>query len=573
MNLKNLKTSYKLLLGFGCMVLFTIVVFTLGWNGISRVSRQSVVLTDLGIVRSQFNLARLYARSFAHTRDPFFSGKIEPSLKEVQGILNGMKALVTEAREIEIIDSLNYYIQIYSDNSLNSVVNGKKMAELNTMEDSLGNQIYSLLYSTQKIDSRSAQINFNLVRINTVRYLYTYKNEYLEKALQYFENTQKQWTTVKEDRVQTGFNEYGNLLNEIEKSGQIQAEFDKKIPPLGAQITRLFDNLSGIAIQMADKTKKDSVTIMLIHTILAIIFGIVIVISITRYLTNSLSRAARIAQGYASGDLTYKISDSDCDLKDEIGILLKSMNEMGFRIRKVVSVIHQSAQNLAETSTRINYSTQNMAQGANEQAASTEEASASMEEIASAIQQNNDNALLAEKLASTTAKNLQIITISSNQSLASVKNISKKIEIINDIAFQTNLLALNAAVEAARAGTSGKGFSVVASEVRKLAEKSKLAANEIIELSEKSVNITQNAVNQLNAILPEIEKNAVLVADIANSSKEQYSGSNQVNVAIQEMNKVTQQNVAASEEISTGAEILASQAQTLTESIAYFKIE
>jgi len=127
-------------------------------------------------------------------------------------------------------------------------------------------------------------------------------------------------------------------------------------------------------------------------------------------------------------------------------------------------------------------------------------------------------------------------------------------------------------VEAARAGEHGKGFAVVASEVRKLAERSKLAADEIVNLASKSVNITESASVLMNELIPEIERTAKLVQEIAAASMEQSSGADQVNSAIQQLNQVTQQNAASSEELATSSEELSSQAEQLKEVVAFFKI-
>lgn len=242
------------------------------------------------------------------------------------------------------------------------------------------------------------------------------------------------------------------------------------------------------------------------------------------------------------------------------------------KLREIVTSITTGADSIAIASNEMSSTSQEMSQGASEQASSAEEVSSSMEEMASNIQQNTENAQQTEKIALSAVEGIREGYKSTEISVSSMKNIAEKIKIINDIAFQTNILALNAAVEAARAGEHGKGFAVVAAEVRKLAERSKVAADEIDELSQSGVSISEKAGKQLGEIVPEIEKTAKLVQEITAASLEQTSGAEQVNNAIQQLNQVTQQNAAASEEMATSAEELSSQADQLKDYVSYFKI-
>ena len=313
-----------------------------------------------------------------------------------------------------------------------------------------------------------------------------------------------------------------------------------------------------------------------VYTLLILLLFLILAIVISTYTANSITRVLR--QGVeqmelcANGNFNSTLSKEFLVRKDEFGLLGQAIAQMTDKVRNAVSGVKSGAGNVNEASAQLNSLSQRISQGTSTQAAGAEEVSSAMEEMAANIDQNADNAQQTRGIAKSMEEKLIQVNELSQQSLTSVQSISQKIAIITEISSQTNILALNAAVEAARAGEHGRGFSVVASEIRKLAERSREAASDIETFSQQSLNDTMRAANGLNDVIPEVKRTAELVNEIATASAEQRSGVDQINSAIQQLSSVIQANATAAEEMADAAQQLNGEADTLNHATSFFVI-
>jgi methyl-accepting chemotaxis protein len=272
--------------------------------------------------------------------------------------------------------------------------------------------------------------------------------------------------------------------------------------------------------------------------------------------------------------------------KDEAAALMNTMADMQRAMRGLVSEVRAAAQVIVESSSEIAAGSMDLSTRTERTAANLEESASSMEQMAATVQQTAAHAMTAAEMASGNAdvatrggSEIERVVHTMSEIHQSSSRIGDIIGVIDGIAFQTNILALNAAVEAARAGEQGRGFAVVAGEVRALARRSATAAQEIKQLIQDSVTrvtsgstVVQGAGTTMADIVANAQRMNGLLSDIATASREQSAGVAQVGRAVQDLDRVTQENAALVEQTAAAARALKHQAEALAQAVGNFRL-
>ncbi|MBP5953297.1 methyl-accepting chemotaxis protein [Pseudomonas sp. P42] len=633
----NISVNMKLGLGFGLVLALTCVLALTGWtslgglidrsNWMSDITQLNSSLTKLRVVRLQYMLTNgdeTAAQNVQTTLDGFAAQqqKLISSFKSPENV----KLLKEQAATIaEYQTSLNKMRNAYrTGNTARDTMSVNAASAYNLIE-SIGKRVQQMDMSEQRFEQfqaiSAAKEAFILARYEVRGYTATTNAETEQKAIGqidvaiaslkplnvHFADTQQDALR----QLETALTNYRSALMAYKNANSEAVQARKEMTDQGATIVTLSEQLYQIQLDRRDTESAQARTFQLISTLLALLVGVIAAVIITRQITRPLRETLAVVERIASGDLTQNVTVTR---RDELGVLQQGIARMGVTLRDLISGIRDGVTQIASAAEELSAVTEQTSAGVNSQKIETDQVATAMHEMTATVQEVARNAEEAsqaaaaadgearegdkvvneaitqiERLASEVARSTEAMSVLQQES----DKIGSVMDVIKAVAEQTNLLALNAAIEAARAGEAGRGFAVVADEVRGLAQRTQKSTEEIEglvaglqngtqqvstvmnnsrALTDSSVALTRKAGASLENITRTVSNIQSMNQQIAAAAEQQSAVAEEISRSIINVRDVSEQTAAASDETAKSSVELARLGGQLQQMVSHFRV-
>ncbi len=633
----NISVNLKLGLGFGLVLALTCILALTGWtslgglidrsNWMSDITQLNAGLTKLRVVRLQYMLTNgdeTAAQNVQTTLDGFAAqqqaliGKFK-SPENVK-LLKEQAATITEYQT-----SLNKMRNAYrTGNTARDTMAANAETAYNLIE-SISARVQQMDMSEQRFEQfqaiTAAKEAFILARYEVRGYTATTNAEteqkavgQLDVAIASLKQLNVHFASSQQDalrQLETALTNYRSALQAFKNANTDAVQARKEMTDQGATIVTLSEQLYQIQLDRRDIESAQARTLQLISTLLALLVGVIAAFIITRQITRPLQETMAVVDRIASGDLSHNVIVTR---RDELGVLQQGIARMGVTLRDLISGIRDGVTQIASAAEELSAVTEQTSAGVNSQKVETDQVATAMHEMTATVQEVARNAEEAsqaaaaadgearegdkvvneaiaqiERLASEVVRSTEAMSVLQQES----DKIGSVMDVIKAVAEQTNLLALNAAIEAARAGEAGRGFAVVADEVRGLAQRTQKSTEEIEglvaglqngtqqvsavmnnsrALTDSSVALTRKAGDSLENITRTVSNIQSMNQQIAAAAEQQSAVAEEISRSIINVRDVSEQTAAASDETAKSSVELARLGGQLQQMVSHFRV-
>jgi len=633
----NISVNMKLGLGFGLVLALTCILALTGWtslgglidrsNWMSDITQLNAGLTKLRVVRLQYMLTngdetaaqnvQTTLESFAAQQQALISKFKSP---ENVALLKQQAATIAEYQT-----SLNKMRNAYrTGNSARDTMSVNAQSAYNLIE-SISQRVQQMELSDQRFEQfqavTAAKEAFILARYEVRGYTATSNAETEQKAVGQIDAAiaslkplNAQFAATQQDalrQLETALTSYRSALMAYKNANTDAVQARKEMTDQGTTIVALSEQLYQIQLDRRDAESAQARTFQLISTLLALLVGVIAAVIITRQITRPLQETLAVVERIASGDLTQNVTVTR---RDELGVLQQGIARMGVTLRDLISGIRDGVTQIASAAEELSAVTEQTSAGVNSQKVETDQVATAMHEMTATVQEVARNAEEAsqaaaaadgearegdkvvneaiaqiERLASEVVRSTEAMSVLQQES----DKIGSVMDVIKAVAEQTNLLALNAAIEAARAGEAGRGFAVVADEVRGLAQRTQKSTEEIEglvaglqngtqqvsavmnnsrALTDSSVALTRKAGASLENITRTVSNIQSMNQQIAAAAEQQSAVAEEISRSIINVRDVSEQTAAASDETAASSVELARLGGQLQQMVSHFRV-